>query len=412
MSSLPTSPLSWPQRLDVFLKSLSHFPWRNTAHTLRERFREDRLGLTASSLTFTTTIALVPLVTVALAVFTAFPMFAKFQGVLQQWLIESLIPDNIARQVLGYLTQFAGKASKLGGAGVAVLSITALALILTIDRTLNSIWRVRKPRPLGQRVLVYWAAVTLGPLLLGVSLSMTSYALSASKGLVGGLPGGVQLLLDTLQFVMLAWAMAALYHYVPNTQVRWSHAWAGGLFVSAGFELAKRLLVLYLGQVPTYSVLYGAFATVPILLVWIYTAWVIVLLGAVITAYLPSLLSGVQRRARAHGWQFLLALETLQQLAPLQGGPDKGLTALQLTQTLKVDALQLEPVLDALVELDWVGLLQEEHLAGQARYVLLADPDTTLLAPLFNALLLQHEVSTDNLWKNGRWRLMYMRDAL
>ncbi|PKO60040.1 MAG: hypothetical protein CVU24_14015, partial [Betaproteobacteria bacterium HGW-Betaproteobacteria-18] len=110
MSSQPTANIDWRQSLDAFFKDLSNFPWKNTAHTLRERFREDRLGLTASSLTFTTTIALVPFVTVVLAVFTAFPMFAKFQVVLQQWLIQSLIPDNIARQVLGYLTQFAGKA--------------------------------------------------------------------------------------------------------------------------------------------------------------------------------------------------------------------------------------------------------------------------------------------------------------
>lgn len=404
--------MAWPQRLDVFLNDLSHFPWKNTAHTLRERFREDRLGLTASSLTFTTTIALVPLVTVLLAVFTAFPMFAKFQGVLQQWLIESLIPDNIARQVLGYLTQFAGKASKLGGVGFAVLLITAQALILTIDRTLNAIWRVRKPRPLGQRVLVYWAVMTLGPILLALSLSLTSYALSASKGLVGGLPGGVGLLLDSLQFVLLALGLAALYRYVPNTRVRWAHAWAGGLFVSVGFEVAKKLLVIYLGNVPTYSVLYGAFATLPIMLIWIYVGWVIVLLGAVIAAYLPSLLGGVQRRVSAQGWQFLLAIEVLQQLAPLQASADKGLTMSGLSQWLKVDALQLEPVLEALVALDWVGQLQEERDDGEARYVLLANPDTTLLEPLLQALLLQHEPSTRNLWKNGRWELMTLRDAL
>src|SRR3954471_22217641 len=138
------------------LAQLSRFPWLSTARTLGERFREDRLGLTASSLTFTTTIALVPFFTVVLAVFTAFPMFSKLQGALQGWLVQSLIPDAIARQVLGYLTQFAGKASRLGVVGLAALFFTALALVLTIDRTLNSIWRVKRQRPLGQRVLVYW----------------------------------------------------------------------------------------------------------------------------------------------------------------------------------------------------------------------------------------------------------------
>ncbi|WP_296494179.1 YihY family inner membrane protein [Rhodoferax sp.] len=412
MSSSPTARTAWPQRLDVFLNDVSNFPWRNTAQTLLERFREDRLGLTASSLTFTTTIALVPLVTVVLAVFTAFPMFAKFQVVLQQWLVQSLIPDNIARQVLGYLTQFAGQASKLGGVGLGVLFVTALALILTIDRTLNAIWRVRKRRPLGQRVLVYWAVMTLGPVLLALSLSLTSYALSASKGLVGGLPGGVGLLLDTLQFVLLALGLAALYRYVPNTRVHWAHALVGGLFVSVGFELAKKLLVIYLGKVPTYSVLYGAFATLPIMLIWIYVGWVIVLLGAVIAAYLPSLLSGVRRRVSAQGWQFLLAIEVLQQLEPLRTAPDKGLTMTGLTQHLKVDALQLEPVLETLVEMDWVGQLQEEREDGEARYVMLANPDTTPLGPLLRTLLLEHEPSTKNLWTNGRWHLMTLREAL
>ena len=411
--SLPVPPPpSLSLRLDALLRSLSRFPWRSSAHTLRERFREDRLGLTASSLTFTTTIALVPFITVALAVFTAFPMFAKFQGVLQKWLIESLIPDNIARQVLGYLTQFAGQASKLGVAGLAVLFSTALALILTIDRTLNSIWRVRTPRSLGQRVLVYWAGITLGPLLLGVSLSMTSYAISASKGVVGVMPGGVQLLLDLLQFFLIAGGMAAMYNYVPNIQVKWGHAWVGGLFVSAGFELAKKVLTLYLSYVPTYSMVYGAFATVPILLIWIYVAWVIVLLGAVITAYLPSLLSGQARRARSHGQQFQLALEALQQLDAVRATPDKGWTMAQLAPQLRVDARQLEPVLETLGALDWIGLLHEERAGAAARYVLLADPATTLLAPLLNALLLPQDAATRNLWQNSRWPSMTLREVL
>ena len=405
-------PLSWSQRLEVLLRDLSNFPWKSTARTLRARFSQDRLGLTASSLTFTTTMALVPFVTVALAVFTAFPMFAQLQSVLQQWLVKSLIPDNIARQVLGYLTQFAGQASKLGGAGIALLLVTAVALILTIDHTLNSIWRVRTRRPLGQRVLVYWAALTLGPLLLGVSLSITSYAISASKGVVGVMPGGVQLLLDVLQFFLVAWGMAAMYHFVPNTWVKWAHAWAGGLFVSAGIELAKKLLALYLGKVPTYSVLYGAFATVPILLIWIYVAWVIVLLGAVIAAYLPSLLSGVQHRGRSHGLQFQLALETLQQLERVRATGARGLTTDQLSTLLRVDSLQLEPVLETLAELDWIGLLDEEFKGEAARYVMLVNPDTTALAPLLDALLLHQEESTQNLWKNGRWPSLLLREAL
>ena len=388
-------------------------PWVEAVRTLRERFRDDHLGLTASSLTFTTTIALVPIITVALAVFTAFPMFAKFQDVLQKWLIQSLVPDNIARQVLGYLTQFSGKASKLGVAGVAVLLGTALALIFTIDRTLNNIWRVRTPRPFAQRVLIYWAAITLGPLLLGVSLTITSYVLSASKGVVGAMPGGVALLLDILQFLLVGAGMAAMFRYVPNTHVRWGHAWIGGLFVSTGMEVAKKVLALYLSKVPTYSVVYGAFATVPILLIWIYVAWVIVLLGAALTAYIPSLLAGVPRQRSVLGWQFHLALEVLQQLDAVRQQVNKGLTHSQLCAQLRVDALRLEPVLEALTALDWIGQLADTTAEGEeARFILLTDPQTTVLEPLMQKLLLPPSETTEKLWRNGRWPLCTLREVL
>ncbi|APW42283.1 YihY family inner membrane protein [Rhodoferax saidenbachensis] len=401
------------ERLRVWLQDVAKVPWLDAATTLRERFREDRLGLTASSLTFTTTIALVPFITVALAVFTAFPMFAKFQDVMQKWLIESLVPDNIARQVLGYLNQFAGKASKLGVAGLAVLLVTALALIFTIDRTLNSIWRVRTPRPFAQRVLLYWAAITLGPLLLGASLSMTSYAISASRSVVGGLPGGVALLLDILQFALVACGMAAMFRFVPNTYVRWGHAWMGGLFVATCLEVAKKGLALYLSKVPTYSVVYGAFATVPILLVWIYVAWVIVLLGAALTAYVPSLIAGIPRKRSGYGWEFQVALEILQQLDRVRQGEQKGLTMGQLSAALQSDSLRLEPILESLVGLDWIAQLQETRDAsGEARFVLLVDPQQTTLEPLLRTLLLPVNLVTENIYKKGLWSASSLREAL
>ena len=398
------------------MTELSHFPWKTTAQTLRERFREDHLGLTASSLTFTTILALVPFFTVALAVFTAFPIFGKLQDALQGWLVSSLVPDSISRQVLGYLTQFASKASSLGAAGSSILLATALALILTIDRTLNDIWRVQRLRPLGQRVLIYWAAITLGPLLMGASLALTSYVMSASGGLVKRLPDGVQLLFDSIQFVVLAGGMAALYHYVPNTPVKWRHAWTGGLFVAVCIELAKKVLAVYLGKVPTYSVVYGAFATLPILLVWIYVAWVIVLLGAVVTAYLPSLLAGVARRGTVAGWTFQLAVEVLQQLHRVRHQPLKGLRPSQLAQLLRVDGLQLAPVLEALTALDWVGQVNDaavgEADVPESRYVLLANPGATPLAPLVQRLLLERSESLQPLWSKARLEGLLLEDVL
>ena len=398
-------------RIAELLTELSRFPWRETALTLRDRFREDRMGLTASSLTFTTTIALVPFFTVVLAIFTAFPMFAKVQDALQGWLVQSLIPDHIARQVLGYLTQFSRQANKLGVAGLAALLVTAIALILTIDRTLNSIWRVKKARPFAQRVLVYWAAITLGPLLLAASLAVTSFVVSTSSGLVLSLPFSLRFLLDAFQFVLHAGGVAVLYRYIPYAYVRWSHAWAGALFVAAGIEVAKKLLSLYLVKVPTYSMIYGAFATLPILLIWIYVAWVIVLMGAVIAAYLPSLMAGVARRGGGHGWQFQLAVEILQQLYRQRETARRGCGASSLAQTLQVDVLQLEPVLEVLMRLDWIGQLVNDD-DQERRYILLADPQQTQLEPLMHQLLLVKTASTLPLWTQGQWSALQLRHVL
>ena len=411
--------MNFQHRLQVFLEDLAHFPWRGTALTLRARFRDDRMGLTASSLTFTTSLALVPFFTVALAVFTAFPMFSKMQGTLQAWLVQSLIPEDIARQVLGYLTQFSRQASKLGGAGLGVLLVTAIALILTIDRTLNNIWRVKKPRRLTQRILIYWAAITLGPVLLGASLALTSFLVSASSGLVGSMPAPLRWVINGFQFVIVAGGMAALYRYVPNTYVKWSHAWVGGVFVALGIELAKKALSLYLSSVPTYSLIYGAFATLPILLVWIYVAWVIVLMGAVIAAYLPSLLAGVARRGddglsgdgHAKGWPFQLALEVLQQLYRQGPSNRRGCSASSLAQLLRVDVLQLEPALEVLTALGWIGQLVEETEA-EPPYILLANPDVTLLEPLMQLLLLDKTDATLPIWCAAGWSEVKLRQAL
>ncbi len=402
-------------RAGQLVATLKAWPWLATLRTLRERFREDRLGVTASSLTFTTLIALVPLVTVTLAVFTAFPMFAGLEVAVEKYFLQNLVPDSIAKPVLKALTQFAAKARGMGTAGLLLLVATALALMLTIDRTLNGIWRVRRPRPLGQRVLVYWTALTLGPLALGVSLSITSLAISASRSLTSSLPGGVGFVLDLVQYLLLAIGAAGLFHYVPNTPVRWAHAFAGGVFVASAFEISKIGLAWYLDLVPTYSTVYGAFAAVPIMMLWVYLGWVIVLLGAVIAAYAPTLQMRVTRRAASAGWRFELALAVLRQLHVVRQGATAGTSAkapgalssrvltqaapaslhgqslVDLAQALRVDPLQLEPVLELLCELDWVSRLDETRPSArdQPRYVLLCDVATTPLAPLLERALLE-----------------------
>ena len=397
------------QSLSHAWRELQQWPWLDTLRTLRLRFRDDRLGVTASSLTFTTTIALVPLATVMFAVFTAFPMFGTFRKALETYLIQNLVPDQIAKPVLLQLSQFALKANRVGAVGLVLLGITAIALLLTIDRALNAIWRVRESRPIAQRVLVYWAIATLGPLLLGVSLSITSYALSASKGFVSALPGGVSLMLDFTELALMAAGMAALFRFVPNTPVRWVHAIAGGTFVAVGFDLAKRLLAWYLSLAPTYTTIYGAFATVPILLIWIYLGWVIVLLGAVIAAYAPSLQMRVVRHAPTPGWRFTLALTLLGELARAHTGERRGVSAAELARTLRLDPLQIEPVLEQLIELDWVGRLEE---AGDPRLVLLVEPASTPVQPLVGRLLLAPLLSNQAFAQASGWQERCLADVL
>ncbi len=376
----------------TLLESLVRFPWRGALRSLRDRWVQDRLGVSAGSLTFTTTIALVPFFTVVLALFTAFPVFGKFQGAVQAWLVQSLVPDAISRQVLGYLTQFSIKASRLGAFGIVFLSVTALSLVLTIDRTLNAIWRVRQVRPLGQRVLVYWAVITLGPLVIAGSLSLSSYVLSASRGLVQALPDLVLLLLDLIEFLLLMGCLAALYRYVPNTPVQRVHAWAGALLATLGIEVARWLLAFYLRAVPSYSMVYGAFATVPILLVWIYMVWVVILLGAVLAAHLPRLMAGPVRQPHGPGWRFQLALEALRALAQARAEGLGGLALTKLARSMQVDHLRLESVMEALMEIGWVARLDEDQPHQPARLVLLVEPGQVPLAPLADRLLLPTDV--------------------
>ena len=391
------------------LQRLQAWPWLGTALTLVQRFREDRLALTAGSLTFTSVISLVPLATVMLALFSAFPIFSKLQDTLQRYFIANVFPDMIARPVLGAITQFSSRASRLGIVGLVALLVSAIALMLTIDRTLNAIWRVRKPRPIAQRVLVYWSAVTLGPLLLGVSLTATSYAVSAARGYGGLLPQGFGIVLGVLEFVVIATGVAALFHYVPNTHVRWSHALIGGVFVAIGFAGAKRLLALYFGTVPTYNMIYGAFATVPIFLIWIYLSWVIVLLGAVLAAYAPVAGTQIARWPTGPGSRFHLAVAIIRALRGAEEAGLPGLSAGALSKTLSTDPLQIEPLLHALIGIDWVGRLDE---VGEARYVLLADPAKTAAEPGLAVLLLAPAPDLGPFWKHARFDQLKLADLL
>jgi membrane protein len=264
-------------------------------------------------------------------------------------------------------------------------------------------------------MLLYWTAITLGPLLMGASLVMMSQFMAVSRGAVPSLVGDLRGLFSVVEFFLLAWAVSALYRFVPYTQVRWGHALVGGIWVAAATEVARKVLVYYFGQMPTYSVVYGAFATVPILLVWIYLAWTIVLIGAVLVANLPSLLAGISRDGRSVGWRFQLALEVLQRLQLARTTDEHGASLTTLCEDLALDPLQLEEVLATLVELDWIARLSESVDARQthvqeARYVMLADPHRTPLAPLMACLLLVPSSEAEGLWM--KWQDLRLRDVL
>ncbi len=401
MSAELAAPSRWMRKLHAW-------PWLETAQTLARRFREDRLAITAASLTFTTLISLVPLVTVMLALFSAFPMFATMQELLQKYFLQTLLPDT-ARPLLGFITQFSNRASRLGVVGLVALVVSAIAMMLTIDRALNAVWRVKRPRPVSARVLLYWAAVTLGPLVVGVSLTATSYAVSASRGLIGEMPRGFGALVGTMEFLIEALGVAALFHYVPNTRVRWRHALIGGLFVAVCLTGGKRALSYYLGAVPTYSVIYGAFATVPIFLVWIFLGWVIVLFGAVIAAYAPLLGRKMRRWSEAPGAAFHLALVLLGQLAAARDRGQGGMSADGLARELGIDPLQTESTLEALVDLDWVGRLSA---ARSPRYVLLCDLAATSAEPLVSRLLLDPAPDLGPVWAHAGFERMTLADIV
>ncbi|NDF05315.1 MAG: YihY family inner membrane protein [Betaproteobacteria bacterium] len=389
--------LSLPQKL-------LHFPWRRAIKRLMHRFADDRLGQTAGALTFTTLIALVPLLTVALAVVTAFPVFDQFQTVLQRWLVESLIPESISRQVLGYLTQFTTKASRLGSWGFAALMMSAVALMLTIDRSLNTIWRVRQQRAWGQRLLLYWGALTLGPLLVAAGLVTMASVISWSGGSLRYQGPGVKMALGVLEFLLLWGGISGLYRFVPNTRVAWRPLLIGAFFTALVLQAARSGLTFYLASMPTFSLVYGTFATVPILLVWIYTTWVVVLLGAVLVASWPSLVQDLPDEQDVQaGRTFALALGCLRLLHQARVQSAGGLNAQQLSQRSTAALWEVQEVLGFLVQLDWVGRLNEHH---NPRYVLLVDVATTPAAPLIDHCLLADTAHTQAVWARWQdWRL-------
>jgi membrane protein len=260
---------------------------RSVARALAHHIFEDRLTQAAGSLTFTTLLSIVPLLTVALALSTAFPAFDRVVDGLQDWVIDNFLPEAGLDEMVEQIRLFSEGAGKLTTIGLAMLGVVSIMLMLTIDDVINRIFRVEKKRPVAQRILMYWAVLTLGPVLIGIGISMTSALVVASLGALQ-LDGLAQGVLRVLPFVLTWAALASLYLLVPNRHVAVPHALAGSFIAGLAFEFAKRGFASYVSNFPMYTLVYGAFATLVLFLVWLYVSWLVVLAGATLTAMLTE----------------------------------------------------------------------------------------------------------------------------
>lgn len=334
---------------------------RDLLRFARRRLNEERLPQVAASLTFTTVLALVPVLTIALAIFTTFPTFNTFRASLEAYFIKSLMPKTISATILGYLNQFAAKASRLSAVGAAALIATTVATMLTIDRAFNQIWRVKNARPFTQRLVVYWAMVTLGPLLIGVSITVTSYLLTATSGYISNSSVFGALFYTTISILLTAGAFTLLYIAVPNRLVSWRDAACGGLFAATVFELAKRIFVVFITQFPTYTMIYGALAAVPIFLLWVYVSWLITLIGAVLTAALPVVKYERWWHVPTPGSEFVDAMAILKVLYLARSlGANAAVDAMKIRVTTRLGFDESEMLLQKMLDAGWVGRIKTE----------------------------------------------------
>ncbi len=251
-----------------------------------ERASEDNLEQIAGSLTFLTLLAIVPFITMVLALFAAFPVFGDFQNAIGEYLRASLLPEATGAMVMSHVADFAGNATQMTAAGLAMLMLTVFMLMQSIEKCFNRIWRVTRGRSVTRRVVLYAAALVLGPLLIGGSLAATTFLVSASIGILPETVWLDKLILTALPVVMAALAFTLLFRSVPNCAVRSHHALAGGVLAAVGFELMKLLFGFYIAAFPSYQMIYGAFAAIPIFLIWVYLSWIVTLMGALVAAAL------------------------------------------------------------------------------------------------------------------------------
>lgn len=347
------------------------------------RFYEDRCLQIASSLTFTTLLSIVPLVTVALTLISAFPVFRHMSEALHRFVLGHMLPES-AGAIATYTEQFAANAAKLTAVGTVVLAVTSILLLMTIERAFNQIWRVSRPRAFFQRVLIYWTLLTVGPLLVGASLSLTSWLVSLSLGLVSDIPGAGVALLKTVPVILTSVAFSLLYFSLPNRRPAFLDALLGGLLAGLAFEAMKHGFAFFITQFPTYKLVYGAFASVPIFLLWIYLSWLVVLSGALGVAALPEWREQTGTALPLPGSVFFDALQILKILwRAHRTGDVVSLSPLHGAVRLGVE--RIEALLDAMMAAGWVSR------AIPAGWVLKRDPASIKVEDVYRMFVFSAE---------------------
>jgi len=250
------------------------------------RTRNTGLARTAGSLAFTTVLGLVPLATVAISFVARFPVFQDWLDALEVFLLKYTLPGSANAVVHRYVREFTEKAAGLTGISIFFILLAAALVIATIESEINALWGITVRRPFARRLVVYLLGVTLGPVLVGASISVTTWLFTQTLA-----PMPLELTLadfvvKPLPVVLSTLALALLYAMAPNRRVPWRNAFAGALPAALAFEAAKHGFAVYVRNVPTYELVYGTLAALPVFLIWIYVCWLIVLSGAAITATL------------------------------------------------------------------------------------------------------------------------------
>ena len=260
--------------------------WRFVRFVLK-RWGEDRCPQIAGSLAFTTLLAIVPVFAIAVALLSRAPFFEQLLVQIKVFLLINLVPEIAGRIITVYMEEFARNAVRLTWMGVAVLFVSSVVTMMLVERQIHAIWRDPPSRPLWITLLTYTVLLVVGPLLIAVSVSLTTYLMSLSVA-VDASEGAHGLLLQAVPTIVSTLAFMLLYKLVPHRKVFWRHAFTGAVVASLLFEGAKEGFAFYVRNVPGYNVLYGAFVSLPFFLIWIYVSWLVVLFGAELTAALGN----------------------------------------------------------------------------------------------------------------------------